>query len=130
MFKRVLFGLGFLVLSSPVASFAGTLTVDLYRSGNATIPRMDNVRDTDVEKFQKSGVDWVRAKKLGISTFSTLPADQKNWWKISKGSVYSNDLYVVNDRNDHWSWAPAKDMPLADFITLMQATHSSFTKLK
>jgi hypothetical protein len=40
---------------------------------------MDNVRDVDVEKFQKSGVDWVRAKKRGISTFSTAPVDQKNW---------------------------------------------------
>lgn len=128
MFKKI--SLGLLSLAIASTSFAGTLVKDLYRSGNSTTPRMDNVRTTDVTIFQQGGVDWVRGKQGGVSTTSVLPTDQKNWWKVPKGTVVSNDIYVVNDHDNHWAWAPARNMPLADFVRLMEATNSKFTKLK
>lgn len=106
----------------------GTTTVDLFRSGNAGGPRMDNVRDKDVEKFQKDSADWVKAKKGGISTFSVSSGQDKEW-KAPKGAAYPADVYVHNDHGDHWSWAPAKDMKLTDFVGLMSSCNALFTAM-
>ena len=130
MFKKInlsVFLLGSVLTTSVMAT---TVQVDLYRGGNASSPRMDNVRDTDVLKYKNGNTEWVRAKQRGISTSGNTPSNQKNWWKVPKGTVVSNDIYIVNDHDDHWAWAPAKDMPLSDFIKLMQNTNSKFTKLK
>lgn len=134
MFKKISLGLLSLILAS--ASFAGTLTTDLYRGGNSTSPLMDKVRtvDTttsgtiDVDVYDKNGVKWVKANGKGISTFNTALAT-KNWWKAPKGTTYPSSLRVYNDNGNHWTWAPAFDMPLSDYIKLMQQTNSSFTKL-
>ena len=123
----IVFMLGSVLTTSVMAT---TVQVDLYRGGNASSPRMDNVRDTDVLKYKNGNTEWVRAKQRGISTSGNMPSNQKNWWKVPKGTVVSNDIYIVNDYADHWAWAPAKDMPLSDFIKLMQNTNSKFTKLK
>lgn len=134
MFKKLSFAI--LLTSTMIGSaFAGTLTTDLYRSGNATVARMENVRldrdPPDVEVFKKNGVDWVRGKVGGISTFSTPPAvgQEKNWWKATKGTTYSDKIYLIQKGN-HWGWAPAYDMPLADYIKLMSQANSYFTKIK
>jgi hypothetical protein len=47
-----------------------TTSVDLYRMGNATSPRMDKVRDQDVENYEKNGEIWIVEGSGGISTFA------------------------------------------------------------
>ncbi len=106
MFKKFFLVSMSLIIAS--VSFAGTLTKDLYRSGNSSSPCMYNVRTTDVTIFKQGGADWVRGRQGGISTTSVVPADPKNCWKIPRGTVVSNDIYIVNDKNNHWAWAQAK----------------------
>jgi hypothetical protein len=61
-----------------------TTSVDLYRMGNATSPRMDKVRDQDVESYEKNGEIWVVEGSGGISTFAAQGLG-KNWWKLDRG---------------------------------------------
>lgn len=107
-------------MSVTAPAFAGTTKVTLYRLGNASAPRMDNVRaDKDAEIFQKDGKDWVRAKKSkGMST-SAVASSEKNEWKLPKGATYSDDLALVNDTGNHWQFEPAKDMPLETYKKLL-----------
>lgn len=111
---------------------AGTLSTDLYRLGNASSPKMDNARPSkDVETFQKNNITWVKGKRKGVSTTSEpYPTTQRNVWKIAKGKSYPNDLYVYNDTGNHWSWAPAKDMPYSTYVDLLKQTNSLFIKVQ
>lgn len=103
-------------------------SVDLYRLGNAGGPRMDNVRDKDVEKFDKEGVAWVKAQKGGISTFSVSSGKDKEW-KAPAGASYPAKVYVYNDHGNHWSWAPNEDMKMTDFTGLMATCNALFTAM-
>ena len=38
-------------------------------------------------------------------------------------------FYVHNDYDDHWSWEPARDMPLADFVAALTALNSEFIRV-
>ena len=129
MFKKILLTSILAVVSA--SSIAGTLSVDLYRGGNASSPRLDNVRDKDVTKYiGKNGKIWVKGKQEGISTFSAYPKDPKNQWKIAKGTSYSSNLYIYKESGDHWLIAPAKDMPLDDYLKHLGTLKSKFVKLK
>lgn len=116
---------------SSISSLAGTLTVDLYRGGNASSPRLDNVRDKDVTKYTgKDGKIWVKGKEGGISTFSVRPSGMSHIWKARKGTTYSSNLYIYesNKVTKHWSIAPARDMTQDEFERHLRTFHSSFTK--
>lgn len=106
----------------------GATTTDLFRLGNASNARMDNVRDKDVTITEKDGEKWVKAKEGGISTFSVSSGKDKEW-KAPAGATYPADVYVYNDRGNHWSWAPNKDMKLSDFTGLMATCNDLFEAL-
>ena len=55
------------------------IDVNLYRSGNSSTPRFDNVRDKDVVKYKDASSRLTRVKALsgGISTF-TAPRPENN----------------------------------------------------
>ena len=103
------------------------LDIDLYRSGNATTPRFDNVRDKDVVKYKdsESGLAKVKGLSGGISTF-TAPRPEANWWWIKAGTVVPPKLVVTRDTNDpktgitHYTIRPAEDMLLTEYIAQMQ----------
>jgi hypothetical protein len=118
-----------LILSvSLVLAQTKTTSVDLYRLGNASSSRMDNVRDQDVTKFTKNGVVWVKSRSGGISTFSS-PSNQKNEWKLSKGASYPDGLFLNNDKGTHWQWEPSSDMSLDDYTRLLQQVGNKFLKI-
>lgn len=127
MLNKILIGI--LLSSSTVAALAGTVPVDLYRGGNSTSPRMDNVREQDIVWYLNDGQQWVVGKKGGISTTSKPPVPGKNWWKIPKGTKYSDEIYLENDHDNHWRWAPAKNMSRSHFKGLMQNLHPKFKKI-
>jgi hypothetical protein len=103
------------------------IDVDLYRSGNATSPRFDNVRDKDVVKFKDSETGLIKVKGLsgGVSTF-TAPKPENNWWWIKAGTVVPPKLVVTRDHTDpktgvtHYTIRPANDMLLTEYITQMR----------
>jgi len=45
---------------------------------------------------------------------------------LVKGSTYSDDLYLRDDQNGHWSWEPAVDMKLEDFKDLLRRIGRNF----
>lgn len=121
------------VFLSMITSFsmAGVVPVDLYRGGNSTSARMDNVRVTDVQIFHQGNRDWVVGGEGGISTFSTPPSNTKNWWVIRAGTEYDdNHFKLINDRGNHWSWAPADTMRLQHYKNYLSSLNNKFTKLK
>jgi hypothetical protein len=106
----------------------GTTPNDIYRRGNQTSPRMDHVRvPADVTNFMQNGVEWVQGRSGGISTFSSAtPQGTGRIWHLPKGTTYSDELFLVNDQGDHWSWEPAHDMEMADFRGFLAAVGRNF----
>ena len=104
-------------------------TTDLFRRGNAVSPRLTYVRiEKDVEVFIRDGVDWVRAGSGGVSTFSS-PGPGNPWWVLPGEFEYPDDLILVNDHGNHFSWEPRFDMPLADFVENLASVESAFRKV-
>jgi hypothetical protein len=102
-------------------------TVDLYRRGNTTSARLDNVRQQDVTIFQQNGVDWVQGRSGGVSTFATNPPPGSGKvWHLPSGNTYPPELYVWNDHGDHWSWEPDFDMPFADYRSALASVNGNF----
>jgi hypothetical protein len=104
------------------------IDVDLYRSGNASSPRFDNVRDKDIVKYRdpETGLTMAQGMSGGISTF-TAPKPENNWWWIRAGTSVPPKLTVTRDHTDpktgitHYTVRPSNDMLLADYITQMQS---------
>jgi hypothetical protein len=109
--------------------------ISLYRQGNATSARMDNIRSNkDIATFDDSGVIWVLSTSPdgssagGISTFAN-PGKGKNWWKLDAGTEIPNDLHLINDRNEHWLWQPSKIMTLDCYQEALRVVGSYFDKI-
>jgi hypothetical protein len=109
--------------------------IPLYRQGNATSPRMDNVRpDKDIVTFEEKGMIWVMTTLAdgispgGISTFAN-PGRGKNWWKLDFGIDIVPELKLVNDRENHWLWQPSKTMPIDDYKAALKQLGELFYKI-
>lgn len=105
----------------------GITPVDLYRAGNATGPKMDHVRpNRDIAVIQQNGVAWVNPSSGGVSTRERMHWRFQGWWRIPKGTAFSDLLTVRNDHGDHWSWEPAQSMELAEYVRLLAALNGEF----
>jgi hypothetical protein len=104
------------------------LDVDLYRGGNATSPRFDNVRDTDLIKIPGRTPEETKVKGMsgGISAF-TAPAPKKNEWWIKAGTVVPLKLTVIRGETTkgtnqtHYFIMPAETMLLSEYVKQMQS---------
>jgi hypothetical protein len=110
--------------------------VALYRQGNASSPRMDNVRpNKDITVYEQQGELWVmltlEKARLpeGISTFDT-PGSGKNWWKLEIGTDIPPELELVNDRPGHWLFQPSRPMPLVQYKEFLHLIGTLFYKLE
>ncbi|MBD2303422.1 hypothetical protein H6G80_07500 [Nostoc sp. FACHB-87] len=102
--------------------------VDLYRMGNATSSRMDNIRSQDIETYEEDGDILVVAGSGGISTFA-VQGIGKNWWKLEKGNDIPNELRLVNDYGNHWLWEPSYTMRMEDYKTALRLVGEAFYKV-
>jgi hypothetical protein len=101
---------------------------DLYRGGNASGPRMDNVRvpkDIDVDG---NGMVYPNMGK-GLSTFDTFNGD-KNWWKLPANYSIPSTICLKNDHGNHWLWEPAVPMRYTDFVNALGTTSSAWSPVK
>ena len=85
--------------------------IDLYRKGNASSPRIDNVRAQDIDTYEQDGQTWVKADSGGISTLATLGSG-KNRWKLNQGTEIPRELNLVNENANHWLFEPSYNMPM------------------
>ncbi len=110
----------------------GYTTVELYRAGNATSAKLDKPRfNFDLAVFQKNAMDWVRAGSGGMSTFESPDNAIKGvWWRLPAGTEYNDSLLLVwNDFANHWSWDPAVDMPLSEYISALSDVNVKFVRV-
>ena len=95
--------------------------VTLWRNGNATSPRLDYVRSSDITTYEIDGKKYVQARSGGVSTFGYSNGPdllQKNWWSLFQGNEVPKGLTVELDPllADHYLWEPAWDMPWTDYV--------------
>jgi DNA-binding beta-propeller fold protein YncE len=101
------------------------ILLDLYRFGNASTPRLDNVRSfKDVTVVNRGGIEIVVANGNGVSLSSTFDPQKRNTWVLSKNTPIPFGLSLVRDlrvgRGDHFMVAPTSNMPFAKYIGLLQ----------
>ena len=88
------------------------------------------VRPADITIIARNGIKWVscRPTPRGISTFDKPNIFAGNSWeyyKIPKGTIFPNGLAIVKDKYNrrmgatHYTIAPAYDMPLSRFKSLL-----------
>ena len=107
----------------------GITPVDLYRAGNAAGPRMDHVRPNhDIVVVQRNGGDWVDPLCGGASTHERKPWPHGTWWKIPKGTPFTDLLTVRNDHGTHWSWEPAQSMEFSEYVRLLVTLNGEFVR--
>ena len=103
-----------------------TVPVNLFRMGNASGPRLDNIRDWDVPiELVGTGSTAVKMVKAdgGISTFDGIAKDMVDgkWWCIPATVVLPDTINVVKDKMNpktgitHYSIRPARYMTLLEF---------------
>lgn len=110
------------------------LFIHLYRGGNATHPRLDNIRpNKDAIIHYKNGVKYILADGNGISVTSKKPIGKKNIWKIPKGTSLPPGIKLVIDKRpnyeSHYMLAPATTMKLSEFHLLMDKLRECSTKI-
>ncbi|NHZ92520.1 hypothetical protein F2P45_26450 [Massilia sp. CCM 8733] len=101
------------------------LTHDFFRNGNASGPRLDNVRPFhDVAIITTNGIQTIIANGNGISLNTKFDPKRKNTWKIPVNTPLPSGVKLVKDlrpgHDGHYMLAPAKSMPFAKFIGLLQ----------
>ena len=101
----------------------GVTTVDLYRAGNSTGPRMDHVRPTDIVITQRNGVDWVNPQQGGVSTREQIYWPARHWWRIPQGTPFTDLLTLRRDHADH---LPARPMELSEYVQLLANLNKEF----
>jgi hypothetical protein len=108
-----------------------TTSLDFFRAGNASSAKLDQVRPIDVTIYTSSGIEWVKGRSGGISTYASVdPTLSGRWWRLPAGSSYDDAvLYVWSDHADHWSWEPDYDMPLASYRAALTAVSVRFVKV-
>jgi len=105
--------------------------VDLFRMGNASGPRLDNVRPQDVdfvdEKLANGQVVRMVHPRGGRSTFDGVnPRLPGKWWRIPAGTMLPDTIRVIRDQRDprtqitHYSLRPARYMTLLEFVGGLQ----------
>ena len=118
---------------------------DLYRLGNATTPKLQNVRVGDVQLQERNGIMWVIANGRGISliTQARLERDQQvnrgNYaWRLPANYPMPAGLVLKADTDrlkpgqvpDHYFLCPAKDMYLAEYIVLLTRLAANFERIR
>lgn len=98
----------------------------LYRSGNASGPRLDNVR---VPKDIVVGpMGLVHPNTGGLSSFSTISGPGV-WWSLPANFPIPPGLCLKNDRGNHWLLEPAVSMPYNSFVNQLESTAPAWSRV-
>jgi hypothetical protein len=108
-----------------------TTDIDLFRAGNASSARFEQLRIGEVTTEIRNGLEWVLPGTGGASTLDSPNGVRgKHFWKLPKGSEYDEtQLSVQNDYGNHWSWEPQHEMPLREFLAALGVLNTKFIHL-
>lgn len=103
-------------------------TLDLYRAGKKSGPRLEHFRQGEITIHVRSGLDWVLGPQRGGASTKEAPIGLRGtWYLLPAGSSYDDSmLFLWNDYADHWSWEPAQDMLLMGYLDVLMALNRSF----
>ncbi len=116
-------------MTTPTPQYLYLLDEELYRLGNATSPRLDNVRPFDVDTYDRNGILMVRANRRGISLLDEARLNKtrsNGWvWKIPATTAMPPGLAVTPDPDPdprtrgHFLLCPVSDMPMDEYRALL-----------
>ena len=103
------------------------LDEDLYRLGNATSPKLNNVRPQDVDTHENNGILMVMANGKGVSLFNLQELQGREsrmagWvWKIPQGTLPPTGLAVRPDPASpgHFFLCPVSVMTMDRYRALL-----------
>lgn len=107
-----------------------TVPVNLFRLGNASGPRLDNIRPQDVPTYEVgTGENAVKHVKPdgGISTFDGMDKTRPGkWWCIPANVVLPDTVRITKDHKTregltHYSLRPSRVMALLTFAEGLRA---------
>ena len=119
---------------------------NLYRHGAKNSPQLHKLRTMpprtieesfDIELYEKNNISYVSKNTGGISTFNQKnPRFGNFWWVIPKGTKIPQGLRISQDFNSkpgskptHYTIRPAIDMPLIEYIRLLDELSKSAERL-
>ena len=110
------------------------LVNDLFRIGNSQSPRLDKVRERDIEIIERNGESVVLPDTGGISAFNKInPRLRGSWWKCPVDTFYPPELRVICDRERgglrHYSIQPAFPMSLRLYRMKLLEFAENFEKI-
>lgn len=111
------------------------LAEDLYRMGSATSSKLEKVRPNEVDLYDRNGVEMVSANGKGISLITEIGLQRRARllsgyaWKLQANLPMPLGLALHPDQAsvrqptgaaDHYLLCPAADMPLGEYVGLLQ----------
>jgi len=102
---------------------------DLFRAGNKTSAKFDQLRPGEVSIFQQAGEAWVVGRSGGASTVENAQGRRGTWYRLPQGTAYDDQvLYLWNDLPDHWAWEPMRHMRLSDYVAALAVLNAEFIR--
>jgi hypothetical protein len=96
----------------------------VFRLGNASTPKLSNIRPHDVDLTKVNDVVVVVANNAGVSVFNEqglAERDMSGWvWQFNATTPMPQDLKLVHDRPGHYTNAPTVNMPLDKYKGLLE----------
>tara|TARA_B110000211_G_scaffold224034_1_gene274670 strand:- start:1199 stop:1588 length:390 start_codon:yes stop_codon:yes gene_type:complete len=100
------------------------LPEELFRLGNASSPRLSNVRARDVDVTTVNGIKVIIANGKGISVFDIEGinnAPMTGWvWRFPPNTQPPHGLKMVQDKPHHYCISPTRNMPVDKFKGLLE----------
>jgi len=123
--------MGCMVIVSPPVRFT---RLALYRSGNASSPRLSAVRLNDAPDIE-TGVDptgrlTVIAGSGGVSVWSYPDRRWRKTWMLPAGSGFRPELTISRDTSTHWLIAPSHDMLFSRYIAALETLDLEFVRIE
>lgn len=108
---------------------------DLFRFGSATSSNLSKPRPKEITITEVNGVIHIVANGRGISLFNKAGMDKSRltgWvWEIKKHTSFPVGLKLIKDNSStgHHTLAPLHNMPLSQYIGLLEQVATQGQKL-
>jgi hypothetical protein len=97
----------------------GVTSFDAFRIGDILGPGIIVFNSVQVPMKHVGGVDWVTGPGQGGVSMCLKIRPMKDpsarWWRLPAGSSHPDTIKLVQDRKNHGSWEPIRDMLLTDY---------------
>ncbi|GLQ31065.1 hypothetical protein [Litoribrevibacter albus] len=97
---------------------------EIFRMGNASEPKLSNVRARDVNTMEVNGIRVIIANGKGVSVFDKVGINESpmnGWvWRFPPNCNLPAGLKFVQDKPHHYCIAPIQNMPVDKYKGLLE----------